>query len=130
MSSHTSPAAVRHRAPDRLYRTDEPTACSDSLGYGDLWFSPFKDRIHAVRACQSCPFIGRCGYNAVAVRATHGVWGGVALPGDYPDLLTPLYRQLLEQFEHRRSVELGAMSAPVRPSVEARRRAAPAQPAA
>jgi WhiB family transcriptional regulator, redox-sensing transcriptional regulator len=130
MPSHASTAAVRHRAPDRLYRTDEPTPCSDSLGHGDLWFSPFKDRIHAVRACQSCPFIGRCGYNAVAVRATHGVWGGITLPGGSPERLEPIYRQLLQQFEQRRSFELGDLVVPVRPSADPRRRAASSRPAA
>lgn len=108
----------------RLFHTSEPTPCSGSPRNGDLWFSPFKDRIHAVRACQACPFIGRCGYNAVAVRATHGVWGGITLPGDYPEQLEPLYRQLLQQFEHRRTVELGGLAIPARPDPNARRRRA------
>ncbi|EHB44045.1 Transcription factor WhiB [uncultured Mycobacterium sp.] len=118
--------------PGRLYRTDQPTPCAGSLNRGDLWFSPFKDRIHAVRACQSCPFIGRCGYNAVAVRATYGVWGGLSLPGDRatPESLEKAYRYLLAQFEHRRAAELGGIAVPVRPDPNARRRRATTDSAA
>jgi WhiB family redox-sensing transcriptional regulator len=130
MAPHTNAAAARPPTTDRLYRTDEPTPCSDSATRRDLWFSQFKDRIHAVRACQACPFIGRCGYNAVTVRATHGVWGGITLPGDYPERLEPLYLQLLQQFEQRRTAELGGLTVPVRPSVGARRRATSARSAA
>ncbi|MBZ4613586.1 WhiB family transcriptional regulator [Mycobacterium avium subsp. hominissuis] len=114
----------------RLFHTSELTPCSGSHRNGDLWFSPFKDRIHAVRACQACPFIGRCGYNAVAVRATHGVWGGITLPGDYPERLEPLYRELLQQFERRRAAELGGLAVVMRPSADARRRVNSAQSAA
>lgn len=118
------------RPGGRLFQTSEPTPCSSSAANGDLWFSPFKDRIHAVRACQACPFIGRCGYNAVAARATHGVWGGITLPGDYPERLAPIYRQLLRQFEQRRSAELGDLAVPVKPSADPRRRAASRRSAA
>jgi WhiB family transcriptional regulator, redox-sensing transcriptional regulator len=118
------------REGGRLFHTSEPTPCGSSAASGDLWFSPFKDRIHAVRSCQACPFIGRCGHNAVAVRATHGVWGGIALPGDYPERLAPIYRHLLRQFEHRRTAELGDITVPVKPSADPRRRAAVSRPAA
>jgi hypothetical protein len=37
------------------------------------------------------PISGRCGYNAVISRATHGVWGGQVLPGDKPAELEPIY---------------------------------------
>jgi hypothetical protein len=58
----------------RLFETEEDTPCRVSTA-GDLWFSPFRDRERAARLCWQCPFQGRCGYNAVASRATHGVWG-------------------------------------------------------
>src|SRR5438105_4669178 len=72
-----------------LFETEEQTPCRVSTG--DLWFSPFRDRERAARQCQQCPFLGRCGYNAVASRATHGVWGGEILPGDKPSELEPIY---------------------------------------
>jgi Transcription factor WhiB len=59
----------------RLFETEAATPCRVNTD-GDLWFSPFRDRIRAARQCQGCPFVGRCGYNAVVSRATHGVWGG------------------------------------------------------
>src|ERR1700742_3183582 len=71
----------------RLFETEEDTPCRVSPG--DLWFSPFRDRERAARQCRQCPFLGRCGYNAVAARATHGVWGGEILPGDKPSELEP-----------------------------------------
>ena len=116
----------------RLFHTSEPTPCSGSPRNGDLWFSPFKDRIHAVRACQACPFLGRCGYNAVAAHEEYGVWGGLSLPGDRatPELLEKAYRYLLAQFEHRRVAELGDLAVPVRPVPNARRRRASTGPAA
>jgi WhiB family redox-sensing transcriptional regulator len=43
----------------------------------------------------------------VATGATHGIWGGVILPGDYPQQLKPVYARLAEQFEQRRLAELG-----------------------
>ena len=116
------PAAAWPLPTGRVYRTDLLTPCAEGLSRGDLWFSPFRDRVHAIRACHTCPFRGRCGYNAVAVRATYGVWGGVALPGDYPDRLEAVYRQLLEQFERRRPVELPNLPAPPMPDANQRRR--------
>jgi hypothetical protein len=87
-----------------------------------LWFSPFCDRERAARQCGQCPFLGRCGYNAVAARATHGVWGGEILPGDKPAELEPIYGRLLAQFEQRRPVELGDAPAPPMPAYRMRRR--------
>jgi WhiB family redox-sensing transcriptional regulator len=43
----------------------------------------------------------------VATGATHGVWGGVILPGAQPRQLKPLYARLAAQFEQRRQAELG-----------------------
>jgi hypothetical protein len=105
----------------RLFETDEDTPCRVSTA-GDLWFSPFRDRERAARQCRQCPFLGRCGYNAVASRATHGVWGGEILPGDKPSELEPIYARLLAQFEQRRSVELGDAPAPPIPAYRMRRR--------
>jgi WhiB family transcriptional regulator, redox-sensing transcriptional regulator len=110
----------------RLFETEAMTPCrrETSRPEGrDLWFSPFRDREQAARMCQDCPFIGRCGYNAVVSRATHGVWGGHVLPGDKPGNLEPVYTRLLEQFEARREVELGHAPAPKMPSASPRRRA-------
>jgi WhiB family redox-sensing transcriptional regulator len=69
-----------------------------------------------------CPFLGRCGYNAVVSRATHGVWGGEVLPGDYMDELLPIYERLLAQFEERLEAELGNTPAPPMPDLTAVRR--------
>ena len=71
----------------RLFETDAATPCR--VMDSELWFSPFRDRERAAKHCMACPFLGRCGYNAVASRATHGVWGGQVLPGDFPGLLDP-----------------------------------------
>ena len=107
----------------RLFETTATTPCRINYGAGhDLWFSRFRDRERAAKQCMDCPFLGRCGYNAVASRATHGVWGGQVLPGDFPGLLEPIYEQLLEQFENRRATELGDAPAPALPGVDARRR--------
>ncbi|SBS79642.1 Transcription factor WhiB [uncultured Mycobacterium sp.] len=113
----------------RLFHTVEPTPCRivdsrRSRNGEELWFSQFKDRILAVRACQDCPFIGRCGFNAVAAREEYGVWGGLSLPGDKssPELLEAAYRYLLTQFERRRSVELPNLPTPALPSPSVRRR--------
>jgi WhiB family transcriptional regulator, redox-sensing transcriptional regulator len=117
----------------RLYHTSEPTPCQTvdpnrARNGQDLWFSQFKDRIFAVRACQDCPFIGRCGYNAVAAREEYGVWGGLSLPGDKsnPELLKAAYQYLLAQFGRRRSIELPDLPAPAMPSSAVRRRRASA----
>lgn len=61
----------------------------------------------AIKRCNDCPFRGRCGYNAVATGATHGIWGGVILPGAQPKALKPVYARLAAQFEQRRRTELG-----------------------
>lgn len=107
----------------RLFETDAATPCRVSFKSGeDQWFSPFRNRERAAKQCLDCPFLGRCGFNAVATRATHGVWGGQVLPGDFPSLLEPIYDRLLAQFEQRRSVELGDAPAPALPAVDARRR--------
>ncbi|ULN44709.1 WhiB family transcriptional regulator (plasmid) [Mycolicibacterium crocinum] len=117
----------------RLYHTSEPTPCQTvdpkrTRNGQELWFSQFKDRVLAVRACQHCPFIGRCGYNAVAAREEYGVWGGISLPGDKSDIeqLEAAYDYLLAQFELRRHVELPGLPAPAMPSSSVRRRRASA----
>ena len=113
----------------RLYNTSEPTPCRDvdpnrARNGQELWFSQFKDRVFAVRACQQCPFIGRCGYNAVVGREEYGVWGGLSLPGDKsnPEQLEAAYDYLLAQFERRRAIELPGLPAPAMPSSSVRRR--------
>ena len=107
----------------RLFETEAATPCRVKFNPDhDLWFSPFRDRERAAKQCMSCPFLGRCGYNAVASRATHGVWGGEVLPGDKASELEPIYERLLAQFERRRSIELGAAPAPQLPGAGARRR--------
>jgi WhiB family redox-sensing transcriptional regulator len=110
----------------RPFETEAITPCRKTPPSpdNDLWFSPFRDKVRAVRACKGCPFIGRCGYNAVVNRAQYGVWGGIALPGSdsTPDNLEDAYTYLLAQFERRRAVELGDLAAPAMPSTAARRR--------
>lgn len=132
---HASPVA---RSVDRgsqvgvrLYHTSEPTPCrtvdpNRARNGQELWFSQFKDRVLAVRACQDCPFIGRCGYNAVAAGEEYGVWGGISLPGDKSDRehLGAAYDYLLAQFERRRQIELPGLPAPAMPSSSVRRRRA------
>jgi WhiB family transcriptional regulator, redox-sensing transcriptional regulator len=114
----------------RPFETEDITPCRQTKPGpdDDLWFSPFRDKIRAIRACKGCPFIGRCGYNAVVNRATYGVWGGVALPGSdsTPDNLEDAYTFLLAQFERRRRIELGELSVPV-PSPSFRRRRSPSE---
>jgi WhiB family redox-sensing transcriptional regulator len=108
----------------RLFETTEPRPCAITKpGPGnDLWFSTDRSRERAARLCQRCPFIGRCGYNAVASRATHGVWGGMVFPGDKAAALEKIYEKLLDQFEQRRPIELGHAPAPKLPAADARRR--------
>src|SRR5262245_33368529 len=78
-----------------LFISEEATPCRTGPdAERDLWFSPYRDRERAARQCQQCPFIGRCAYNAVAARATHGVWAGEILPGDKPPELEPIYARL------------------------------------
>ena len=114
----------------RPFETDAVTPCREVAATPDrdLWFSPFRDKIKAIRACQDCPFIGRCGYNAVVNRATYGVWGGISLPGSdsTPETLRDAYTRLLDQFERRRAVELDGRAAPALPSTVTRRRRAAA----
>ena len=103
-----------------LFYSEEPTPCNartprrspshPDATEDDLWFDS-RRTIRASRQCADCPFRGRCGFNAVMVRATHGVWGGVVLPGDYPAQLEPIYARLLAQFEQRRDIELGSAGA-------------------
>jgi WhiB family redox-sensing transcriptional regulator len=97
------------RAEVRLFHTKRHLACHEDP---DLFFNARKRR-QAISKCDDCPFRGRCGYNAVAMGATHGIWGGVILPGDYPRQLKPVYARLADQFEQRRRVELG--DSPVAP---------------
>src|SRR4051794_1089899 len=110
----------------RPFETEATTPCRQTQPGPDtdLWFSPFRDKIRAIRACKGCPFIGRCGYNAVVNRAQYGVWGGISLPGSDspPENLEDAYTFLLAQFEHRRPIDLGELAAPVMPSTAARRR--------
>jgi WhiB family transcriptional regulator, redox-sensing transcriptional regulator len=98
-------ASFQMRAEVRLFHTNGYLACRKDP---ELFFDPRK-RNRAIRECADCPFRGRCGYNAVAMGATHGIWGGMMLPGDYPHLLRPMYARLSQQFEQRRTIELGDM---------------------
>lgn len=123
----STPRSDCHRflasSTERLFHTDAVTPCRNGPdAERDLWFSPFRDREQAARQCLECPFLGRCGYNAVTSRATHGVWAGEVLPGDFPALLKPIYERLLAQFEQRRSIELGQTPPRPRPDVDTRRR--------
>ena len=96
-------ASFQMRAQVRLFHTSSDLACFEDP---DLFFDPRQKR-RAIAQCAECPFRGRCSYNAVATGATHGIWGGVILPGDYPRQLKPVYARLADQFEQRRRVELG-----------------------
>jgi WhiB family transcriptional regulator, redox-sensing transcriptional regulator len=96
-------ASFQMRADVRLFHTSRELACQKDP---ELFFNPRK-RHTAVKKCADCPFRGRCGYNAVAMGATHGIWGGVILPGDYPQQLKSVYARLAERFEQRRYIELG-----------------------
>jgi len=96
-------ASFQMRADVRLFHTSHDLPCHADP---DLFFNPHK-RQTAITKCAECPFLGRCSYNAVAMGATHGIWGGVILPGDYPRQLKAVYARLAGQFEQRRSIELG-----------------------
>jgi hypothetical protein len=87
----------------RLYQTDEPLPCADNP---DAFFNPRTQRRAAIQ-CSACSFRGRCGYNAVTSGATHGIWGGVIFPGNYPEKLASIYSRLSEQFNQRSQAELG-----------------------
>ncbi|OBG71221.1 MULTISPECIES: WhiB family transcriptional regulator [unclassified Mycobacterium] len=105
-------ASFQMRADVRLFQTSRDVACRQDP---ELFFDARRRR-RAIQQCAECPFRGRCSYNAVATGATHGVWGGVMLPGDYPQELTPLYTELARLFEQRRHVEIGDV--PVAPLPE------------
>ncbi|MDM3908818.1 WhiB family transcriptional regulator [Mycobacterium intracellulare] len=96
-------ASFQMRADVRLFNTNHDLACRQDP---ELFFDARRHH-RAIKQCGECPFRGRCGYNAVATGATHGVWGGVILPGDYPQQLKPLYAHLAAQFEQRRQAEIG-----------------------
>lgn len=96
-------ASFQMRAEVRLFQTGHELPCHEDP---DLFFDPRRMRT-AAKKCADCPFRGRCGYNAVAMGATHGIWGGVILPGDYPRQLQRVYARLVAQFEERRCVEVG-----------------------
>lgn len=96
-------ASFQMRADVRLFQTSHDLPCQEDP---ELFFDP-RRKHRAIRRCAACPFRGRCGYNAVATGATHGIWGGVILPGDYPQQLKPVYELLAAQFEQRRQTELG-----------------------
>lgn len=96
-------ASFQMRAQVRLFHTSQELACQRDP---ELFFDA-RRRHRAIKRCNECPFRGRCGYNAVATGATHGIWGGVMLPGDFPQELKPLYARLVAQFEQRRHTELG-----------------------
>lgn len=103
-------SSVQIPGTGRLFHTNQDLPCSKNP---DLFFDPHQKR-RAIAQCAHCPFRGRCGYNAVATGATHGIWGGIILPGDYPKQLRRVYAQLAAQFEQRRSAELGkAPAAPL-----------------
>lgn len=93
----------RLRAEVRLFHTEQDLACREEP---ELFFNQNR-RSRAVARCAECPFRGRCSYNAVASGATHGIWGGMSLPGLYPTQLAVVYKRLAEQFEARRSGEIG-----------------------
>lgn len=116
-------ASLQVRADVRLFHTSHDLPCHEDP---ELFFDPHK-RWTAIRKCADCPFRGRCGYNAVATGATHGIWGGVILPGDYPSQLEPVYAQLAHQFEQRRVAELGDIPVAALPVTRPRRRRSPAE---
>ncbi|MEE6140641.1 WhiB family transcriptional regulator [Mycobacterium sp. 050128] len=96
-------ASFQMRADVRQFQTSQALACQEDP---ELYFNP-RTRHRAIKRCTECPFRGRCGYNAVATGATHGIWGGVILPGNFPQELKPIYARLAAQFEQRRQAELG-----------------------
>ena len=80
------PFASFRCAPTCAFQTSQDLACQEDP---ELFFNP-RNSHRAIKRCAECPFRGRCGYNAVATGATHGVWGGVILPGDSPGTQTSL----------------------------------------
>lgn len=91
------------RAKVRLFHTEQPVPCREDP---ELFFDPHQKN-RAIRRCADCPFLARCGFNAVALGATHGVWGGMILPGAYPPQLQRVYARLAGQFEQLGRGELG-----------------------
>lgn len=98
-----SSVSFQMRANVRLFQTSQALACQEDP---EMFFNP-RAQHRAIKRCNECPFRGRCGYNAVATGATHGIWGGVILPGAFPQELQPIYARLAAQFEQRRQAELG-----------------------
>lgn len=96
-------SSFQTRRDVRVFATTYEVACRQDP---ELFFEPRKRR-RAINLCAQCPFRGRCGYNAVVTGATHGIWGGIMLPGHFPDALKPLYAALAKQFEQRRLIEVG-----------------------
>lgn len=96
-------ASFQMRADVRLFQTSQELACREDP---EMFFNP-RTKHRAIKRCNECPFRGRCGYNAVATGATHGIWGGVMLPGCFPQELKLIYARLAAQFEQRRQAELG-----------------------
>lgn len=117
-TARAEPRLSTMRAKVRLFVTDQPTPCADDP---ELFFNPRAQR-RAAALCQTCPFLGRCGYNAVTVGATHGIWGGIMLPGDYPAKLAPIYTHLVDQFQQRRHAEISTMTTDLPPGHAPRRR--------
>lgn len=109
-----APRGFQMRAQVRLFHTDQDLACQQDP---DLFFDLERKRT-AISHCAECPFRGRCGYNAVAMGATHGIWGGINLPGDIPNRLRPVYSRLAAQFEQRRHLELGDAPAAALPHTD------------
>lgn len=108
-------ASVRIPPSVRLFHTTNAAlACRKNP---DLFFNPRRYQ-RAVALCASCPFLARCSYNAVATAATHGIWGGQALPGHYPSKLAPIYDRLAEQFEQCRRREIGDIPVAPLPTVD------------
>ncbi|KAA1248296.1 hypothetical protein F0Q45_21375, partial [Mycobacterium simiae] len=102
------------RAEVRLFHTTEDLPCQQDP---ELFFHAPKSQ-RAIARCADCSFLGRCGYNAVAAGATHGVWGGVLLPGLYTRQLNEIYARLAEQFERRRRMEVGDVAVAALPDLD------------
>jgi WhiB family transcriptional regulator, redox-sensing transcriptional regulator len=111
-ANQVSPESLLHKSllPNgvRLFHSDKPKPCENDP---DGWFNPHRST-RAIKECQSCHFLGRCAFNAVANGVTHGVVAGIQLPGDYPRKLAPIYPQLIELFNQRRAIELGDTPVP------------------
>jgi WhiB family transcriptional regulator, redox-sensing transcriptional regulator len=103
--------------PSYQFVPDKPTPCHGNHADPETWHN-YRRPGRAIAICKTCPFIGRCGYNAVAAGATHGVWAGVQLPGVASAARhAAVAQKLLDQFDRRRRVELG--NAPLPPDIAA-----------